>query len=592
MIDKKLITKFEQLKSMSFASEVESVENKLLKSFALMIGSDEEFVLDEILTSNLTALRRSSNKEEKHELVNRVLTLMKALRIGLFFFETVFDEVDFSKTDEINQRIRKFCNLCILEYVDVREGFEELSGDEDKLKKAWARYFLPRIKVRGDKVPLGIEGIPISQLYALGYLAYDQYPNVEEARKKLREIFDEAREKSKLSRSGIIEVAKGKGENLWKLWAAAGISEVDILLSEESENVVQDLKTVLDLYLAKAERDQIREAQKTGKRNTSKYLSTQDIDVYVATSMRNVIDFSMNAKFVENLKNHGEIKDLNLTFFDPTQAYLPDRIQKGHLENIMIERALVTIYNAQETDTFGKDAEAGIAHAFGKDVIIYVARLFSEDLSNRLRSRIDKLGVYEALQKIYKALDSLVLKERDEFLNSLEQMEYLTPNEKQNLSKPEIGKREGIEYIIDKTFRPLLDKLEKDDVISELIHKGYEPPEDKVLEFSIKRIKNLEVRALMFQELHPLTFQISPLDGIDRGVFVTRSVKETAQLLRALVMGTLEYEITEIKNNVVLCDKITNSAIRAYPNGKKDDATSFYIKNAILDLRSRRSQQN
>lgn len=575
---------------MSSAPESETTESKLLKLFGLMIGSNEDFAIDALLKSNISALRRSTNKEEKHELVNRVLTLMKAPRINLHFFETVFDVVDFSNTDEIDRRIRKFCSLCILEYVDVREGFEEFCRDAEKLKRAWSRYFSPRIRERGSKVPLGIEDIPINQLYALGYLAYDQYPNVEEARKKLRDIFDVAREKGKWSRSGIIEAAKEKGENLWKLWATAGISEVDILLSEESPNVMQDLKTALDLYLAKAEHDQIGKAQKTGQRNTNKYLSTQDIDVYVATSMRNVLDFSMNAKFVENLKNHDEIRDLNLTFFDPTQAYLPDRIQKGHLENIMIERALVTIYNAQESDTFGKDAEAGIAHAFGKDVIIYVARLFSEDLSNRLKSRIDKLGVYEELQKIYSALDSLVLKERKEFLDNLEQMNLLTLKEKEELSKPEKGKREGIEYLIEKTFRPLLVKLETDDILLELINKGYEPPEkvEQILGFCIEKIRNLEVRALMFQELHPLTFQISPLDGIDRGVFVTRSVKETARLLRALVMGTLEYQIMEIKNNTVLCDRITKSAIRAYPNPKDGD-TSIYIRNAILELRSRRN---
>jgi hypothetical protein len=573
---------------MNSVIESETIKKKLLNSFALMIGSEETFPLDTILEDDLAELLRRSKREERHELVNRVLTLMKAPNIDLSFFDIVFGEVDFSKIDEVEQRIRKFCNLCILEYVDIAKGFEEFSTDEDRLEKAWHRYYSSRIKER--KVPLKINSIPPTQLYALGYLAYDQYPNVEQARKDLREIFEGAREKGKWSRSGILEVAKEKDMNIWKLWAAAGISDLDILLNEDvSSDVMKDLR-VLDFYFAKTEYKDIEKARKTGEGNTSQYLSTRDIDVYVATSMRDVLDFSMNAKFLENLKMHEEIKNLNLTFFDPTAAYLPDRIQKGHLENIMIDRAFVTVYNAQEVDTFGKDAEAGIAHAFGKDVIIYVARLFSEDLSKGLRSRIDKLGVYGELQKLYNALDSLVLKERDEFLSSLEKMEYLAPNEKTDLSKPEKGKKEGIEFIIDKVFPSLLSKLETDDLISELIQKGYEPPATQqtgeVVEFCCRKIKNLEVRALMFQELHPLTFQISPLDGIARGVFVTRSVRKTAQLLRALLTGALEYTIREIKNNVVLCDNVTNSVIRAYPKAKKDDDISIYIKNAILDLRS------
>ena len=225
----------------------------------------------------------------------------------------------------------------------------------------------------------------------------------------MREIFKEAQEKGLYTREAIETLANEKGENLLDLWANAGISEVDnLILSEEEPSPISfnNLAQTVEYYCAKCEREEIEKARNMGQMNTIQYLSTQDINVYVATSMRDPLDFSMNSIFVDKVRDHDEIQNLNLTFFDPTQAYLPDRIQKGLLENIMVERALVTIYNAQESDTFGKDAEAGITHAFGKPVIVYVPRLFGEDLPKRLMIKIDKIGVYGELQKLYNDLDS------------------------------------------------------------------------------------------------------------------------------------------------------------------------------------------
>jgi nucleoside 2-deoxyribosyltransferase len=48
-------------------------------------------------------------------------------------------------------------------------------------------------------------------------------------------------------------------------------------------------------------------------------------------------------------------------------------------------------YNAQESDTFGKDAELGVTLAQGKPVIVYVTRLFEKS---------------EGLKKIYELIDA------------------------------------------------------------------------------------------------------------------------------------------------------------------------------------------
>ena len=578
---------------MNANNEAGTEEEKLVDIFQKMIGSEKEgkLTLSEPLKNNIVALRRAGSDKEKLEIINRILVLIKSDRICLEFLTVVFKDIDFSNIEEVEKRVDKFRCLCLLECADFKEGFEIFRNEGHKLNEAWGKYFSPSLKE--EKVPLSLEIIPAGQLYQLGYLAYNYYFNVEKAHEKLREIFKEAQEKGLYTREEIETLAKEKKEDLLDLWANAGISDVDdLILSEEEPSPIsfKQLVATIDYYCAHCERKQIEEARKKGKRNTIQYLSTQVIDVYVATSMRNPLDFSMNSIFVNNLRNHDEIRDFDLTFFDPTQAYLPDRIQKGLLENIMVARTSITIYNAQESDTFGKDAEAGITHAFGKPVIVYVPRLFGEDLPKTLMKKIDKIGVYRELQKVYSDLDSLALEERDDFLNRFRDKGYLTEPEVKKLKKPDKDKKEAIEYIVDKKIKPLMNRLEVHDMGIELLQKGYNPsqPEEPVVEFCIKRINKLEERALLFRELHPLTFQISPLDGIARGVFVTRSVDKTAELLRALLMGKLEYEVKQMKNNIVLCDKITHSPIRAYPKAKeRKDIISDYIKMAISDLRSR-----
>ncbi len=581
-------------------NEVGTEEERLLGLFQKMTGSEKESKLALIvsLKKNISDLRMTGlSDEERLEIINRILALMGSDSICSDFLKVIFGNVEFSNIERVEEDVDKFRCLCLLKYADFKDGFEIFRKDGKKLKDAWDQYFSSIL--RKKKILLSLEDISVGQLYHLGYLAYNQYPNVEEARKKLRAIFKEAEENEKYSREAIEELAIRKGEDLFTLWANAGISDVDDLIEsgeEPSPSSFKNLTKSIGYYLAKCEQEQIDEARKKGEINTIQYLSTHDIDVYVATSMRKVLDFSMNAKFIEKLMKHDEINGLKLTFFDPTRSYLPDRIQKGLLENIMVERALVTIYNAQESDTFGKDAEAGITQAFGKPVIVYVTRLFSKDLPRKLREKIHQIGIYEELQRIYSDLDSLVLEERDDFLKGLKDKGYLTEPELTEFEKPDKDKKEAIEYIIDNKFSPLLNQLDIPDVRTELIQKGYEPPlpKEEVVKFCVERIKKLEGRALLFQELHPLTFQISPIDGIARGVFVTRSVDETAKLLRAILMGKLEYEITPIKeNNIVLRDKITHSPIRVYPNPKTkegeeimEDIISDYIKRAIADIRS------
>ncbi|MGH9429327.1 MAG: hypothetical protein ACRD2L_23840, partial [Terriglobia bacterium] len=93
----------------------------------------------------------------------------------------------------------------------------------------------------------------------------------------------------------------------------------------------------------------LEEVRKIGEENLKVYLCSDEMDVYVATSMRDVEDFYFVGTAAKRLFEKPELADLKLRYFDPTQAYREDRIEKGLVESLMLRRAKCTVYCAQTT---------------------------------------------------------------------------------------------------------------------------------------------------------------------------------------------------------------------------------------------------
>jgi hypothetical protein len=104
--------------------------------------------------------------------------------------------------------------------------------------------------------------------------------------------------------------------------------------------------------------------------NTDLYLSlVNDLDVYVATSMRVRADFRAMAERCERIFNATELSDLHLRYFDPTMSAAGGHQDKGLIECLMVKCAKVLVYCAGEKESYGKDAEAAMALSLGKPVI-------------------------------------------------------------------------------------------------------------------------------------------------------------------------------------------------------------------------------
>jgi hypothetical protein len=114
------------------------------------------------------------------------------------------------------------------------------------------------------------------------------------------------------------------------------------------------------------------EARQAALKNTRYYLSmVNDLDVYVATSMRTRDDFRNMANTCELIFSDERLRALNLRYFDPTLSAAGGHEDKGLIECLMVKCAKVLVYCAGDKESYGKDAEAAMALSLGKPVIFY-----------------------------------------------------------------------------------------------------------------------------------------------------------------------------------------------------------------------------
>jgi hypothetical protein len=152
----------------------------------------------------------------------------------------------------------------------------------------------------------------------------------------------------------------------------------DDILDEEVESASQ-INEKYELVVKLFEK-----ARSGALKNTDYFLSmVNDLDIYVATSMRDRSDFRKMADFCEKVFRAPALRPLTLRYFDPTVSAAEGHEDKGLIECLMVKSAKVLVYCAGKKDSFGKDAEAAMALSLGKPVIFYCdeaerQRFFSE----------------------------------------------------------------------------------------------------------------------------------------------------------------------------------------------------------------------
>jgi hypothetical protein len=269
------------------------------------------------------------------------------------------------------------------------------------------------------------------------------------------------------------------------------------------------------------------------------YLTSDHLDVYVATSMRAKQDFLFVNKTINEIFNHPSLTELRLRYFDPTQAYCKNRIDKGLSEALMLKTALCTLYLAQETETLGKDSELASTLAQGKAVVAYVP-----------------LG-----NKIYV----------DELLKSLKSIN-------QNKSEKELI----LEQLM--VFEPTLAWKDKD------VRRWIDKPNDSLVLEMMTKLYNLaenyyDKRARGLKETHPLGIQVNLQSGVANGVLVVRNIDDCIQLIRNIVLNNMKFHLIYPNNGdneyIYLEEEISGCIFRLKTGDSllTNSFWNFYTKN-------------
>lgn len=274
-----------------------------------------------------------------------------------------------------------------------------------------------------------------------------------------------------------------------------------------------------------------QEIIKIGQKNQRAYLSSDHLDIYVATSMRLKHEYLFVNKTIKNIFREPSLSGLNLRWFDPTQAYCRDRIDKGLSEGLMLKRAKCTLYLAQESDTLGKDSELAATLAQGKPVVAYIPEG-------------NKTYVDELLTDLKETNEHLT--EKNNILSQLE------------VFKPSLAWGNDQDS---KKIMSWINDLESANIeeMRQMLYVIISAHYDK--------------RAITLKQDHPLGLQVNLDTGVATGVLVVRSIKDCANLIRSIVLKKIIFNLlSEKKENeqeyTYLVEDISGSIFRVMSGDK------------------------
>jgi hypothetical protein len=258
----------------------------------------------------------------------------------------------------------------LLYFGNVRTAFRKLrTMEKDELQSFFQSYRFPTASIRSRGPAMPLQSIAKDDRYLIAEMACKSYgePGTEsDLKNALVDSFQEHQKRGggTISVKALLERHFNSGKNTERQQEFT-FSADDVL----SENITSqdELDTKFGAVAAK-----FSEARESALKNTRLYLSmVGDLDVYVATSMRNRKDFRDVAATCDDIFNDKRLAGLHLRHFNPTISAAAGHEDKGLIECLMVRCAKVLVYCAGDRDSYGKDAEAAMALSLGKPVVFY-----------------------------------------------------------------------------------------------------------------------------------------------------------------------------------------------------------------------------
>jgi hypothetical protein len=273
--------------------------------------------------------------------------------------------------------------------------------------------------------------------------------------------------------------------------------------------------------------------------------------------MRKPWEFTDLYDFVNGLMKSPVLSGLPISYFDPTQSYTKERVDKGLVESLMLKRARCTVYSVQDTDTLGKDSELAATLAQGKPVIAYVP-LVSEPKRTEELLRNDPAALLDRLR--------FVLYADERFLSELTPEDVRFVEEFRALN----------EFTRTLCFRSIQDANQVDE-----FRKKYENELRRlagIIAASEKRI--YDSRSDTLKSFHPLGLQVNLNTGVANGVLVVRTIDDCAKLLKRVLTNSMEFDVEDEKAHWSLKERISGSIFRVVTKNVKVNNCfwNFYLR--------------
>ncbi len=259
--------------------------------------------------------------------------------------------------DHLEWGLRRFYTDALLCFGNVRAAYRRLRDlDDAQLSEFFRcqRVDTAALQQRGPALPLA--NIAKDDRYLISEMAcksFDDSGGASDLRQALMEAYQDhvRRGGGRISPRQLLDGSYVKGNfgdrQQQLLFAADEMLDEEIAEIQELEGRLHDLASKFEA------------AREAALSNTHLYLSmVEELDAYVATSMRNRDDFRDMANFCEQVFGDPRLADLKIRYFDPTTSAASGHEDKGLIECLMVKCAKMLIYFAGGRDSYGKDAEA------------------------------------------------------------------------------------------------------------------------------------------------------------------------------------------------------------------------------------------
>ncbi len=479
---------------------------------------------------------------------NELLLLVNKDRVRLPFFSHFFGKT--CRLADVPKGIRRFQEAAMFLFGNFVRAYRRLSriDDEAALRRelgdvaADRDQEIQRLKERRPKL-LEIESIHKDETVLLGYLSSVEIVGDQEESALLRDLLNKSLKDGKgslrilkASFSGLPDASqRAESERIVgafeRVRGTDSVAKFGSFLDESS----QEIRTRVE---------RLKAAQAIGERNQDVYLTWDHMDVYFATSMRKPWEFRELHDFIQQTMSAPEVAELNLRYFDPTQSYTKNRINKGLIESLMLKRAKCTVYSVQESDTLGKDSELAATLAQGKPVIAFVPQV-------DVGTRVNELMKQDRIEVLERLLHTIQIE--GAFRRSLDAEDSKLIQDFEKLAE------DG------RIWRSIRDKNGADD-----LNRRLNPKFKRICGILAEAEERIyDNRARTFRNFHPLALQVNLDTGVANGVLVTRTPGECIALLRRVVTRSMEFEVAADDELWYLREPISNCIFRVVTKDRK-----------------------